>query len=181
MSRLPIRDESTLSEACLAVLEPTRINGKIADVYLQFANSEASTIAYMAMEKSLQSASLSALEIESIKLFVSELTQCDFCLSMHTMKSRKVGIDKPMQIAIRRGEPTSNARVDALLAMVAAFFKQPGALSDQLINDAREAGLSDQELVETTMAVSTIFFTNIANHINKTETSLPPAPSIEQA
>ncbi len=180
MARLQTRDESSLSAECLAALEPTRIGGKIADVYLQFSNSEASTIAYLAMEKSLRSASLAELEIEAIKLLVSEITQCDYCLSTHTMKSRKAGIDKPMQMAIRGGRPTSNARVDALTAIVRAFFNQPGALSDQLLGDARDAGLTDQELVETAMAVSAIFFTNITNHINSTEMTLPAAPSVEQ-
>ncbi len=179
MARLHTRDESSLSTDCLTALEPTRMGGKIADVYLQFANSEASTIAYLAMEKSLRSASLAELEIEAIKLLVSEITQCDYCLSVHTMKSRKAGIDKTMQMAIRGGQPTSNARVDALMAMVRAFFDTPGALPGQLVNEARDAGLTDQELVETAMAVSTIFFTNITNHINSTEMTLPAAPSVE--
>ncbi len=181
MARLKTKSESDLSEQCLASLEPTRMQGKIADVYLQFANSEASTMAYLVMEQSLSSASLNELEIEAIKLLVSEITQCDYCLSTHTMKSKKAGMDKTMQMAVRTAAPTGNARVDALLQIVSAFFKRPGALSDQLINEARAAGLNDQELVETAMAVSTIFFTNITNHINNTEMTLAPAPKIDQA
>ncbi len=179
MARLNTRDEATLSTEALASLEPTRMNGKIADVYLQFANSEPATMAYLQMEASLRKSSLSELEIESIKLLVSEINQCEYCLAMHTMKSRKAGIDSDMQMAIRSHRKTSNARVDALLDIVRAFFKQPGPLSDELLNNARSSGLTDQELVETAMAVSTIFFTNITNHINDTEVTIPAAPPVK--
>ena len=179
MARLHTRDESSLSAEALAALEPTRMNGKIADVYLQFANSEPATMAYLRMDDSLRQSSLSELEIESIKLLVSEINQCEFCLAMHAMKSRKAGMDKDMQMAIRSHSKTSNARVDALLDIVRAFFRQPGPLSDELLGNARENGLTDQELVETAMAVSTIFFTNITNHINNTEATVPSAAPVK--
>jgi len=68
------------------------MSGKIADVYLQFANSEPAIRAYLNMEASLRQSTLSGLEIESIKLLVSQINQCDYCLAIHTMKSRKAGI-----------------------------------------------------------------------------------------
>lgn len=178
MARLETREEASLSAECLASLEPTRMNGKIADVYLQFANSEPAIMAYLEMEASLRQSSLSDLEIESIKLLVSEINQCDYCLAIHTMKSRKAGIDAAMQMAIRANRETSNARVDALLGIVRAFFEKPGPISDELLLSARRVGLTDQELVDTAMAVSTIFFTNITNHINNSETTVPAAPPV---
>ena len=179
MARLHTRDEASLSAQALAALEPTRMNGRIADVYLQFANSEPATMAYLQMEASLKKSTLSELEIEAVKLLVSEINQCDYCLAIHTMKSRKAGMDIEMQMAVRSGRRTANARVDALLDIVQAFFKQPGPLSDELLDNARGSGLTDQELVETAMAVSTIFFTNITNHINHTEVTLPAAPPVK--
>jgi len=179
MARLQTREESSLGTETLAALEPTRMSGKIADVYLQFANSEPAIMAYLNMEASLRQSTLSGLEIESIKLLVSQINQCDYCLAMHTMKSRKAGIDKNMQMAIRSHGRTENSRVDAILDIVRAFFKQPGPISEELLKNARANGLTDQELVEIAMAVSTIFFTNITNHINNTETTVPAAPPVE--
>lgn len=179
MARLETREEASLSAECLAALEPTRMNGKLADVYLQFANSEPAIMAYLEMEASLRKSSLSELEIESIKLLVSEINQCDYCLAIHTLKSGKAGIDKAMQMAIRGNRNTSNPRVDALLGIVRAFFTRPGPISEELLESARSSGLTDRELVETAMAVSTIFFTNITNHINNSSTTVPAAPSLE--
>jgi len=155
------------------------MSGKIADVYLQFANSEPAIRAYLNMEASLRQSTLSGLEIESIKLLVSQINQCDYCLAIHTMKSRKAGIDHDMQMAIRSHGQTENSRVDAMLDIVRAFFKKPGPISEELLKNARANGLTDQELVEIAMAVSTIFFTNITNHINNSETTVAAAPAIE--
>ena len=110
--------------------------------------------------------SLSALEIESVKLFVSELTQCEYCLSVHTMKAQKAGMDEKFQMAVRGNSPTESGRVAALLALVNAFCNTLGVLDDVLLDNARSAGITDEQLVATTMVVSTIFFTNITNHIN---------------
>jgi len=76
--RLSTCKESALSEATLAALAPVRQNGALAEVYLQFANSEPAIRAYLGMEAALQNGSLDDQELECIKLLVSELTQCEW-------------------------------------------------------------------------------------------------------
>ena len=178
MARLITCDESSLSKETLEILEPTRINGKLADVYLQFANSEPALAAYMSMEQKLREGSLPEHELEAIKLLVSQLTECDYCLAVHTMKARKAGFDKETQLAIRSGSDTGNPRINTILEIVRHFFEKKGPLPESLIDSARAQGLVDAELVDITMAVSTIFFTNITNHINHTQATLPAAPPL---
>ena len=179
MARLTTCKESALSAATLDALEPTRINGKLADVYLQFANSEPAIRSYLQMEAALREGSLSDFDLECIKLLVSEFTQCHYCLSMHTMKARKAGVDKDTQLAIRRGDTLEDKRLNAMMNIVRHLYIQPGTLETGLLEDARSNGISDTELLDITMAMSTIFFTNITNHINDTEVKLPAAPSIQ--
>lgn len=176
--RLSTCKESALSEETLSALEPTRLNGRLADVYLQFANSEPALQAYLGMEEALRTGSLNEQELECVKLLVSELTQCQYCLSVHSFKAKKAGISEEVQKCIRRGDPTGDARFDVLIRVVIALFKQPGSLDDSLMQELRAANFSDQNLVDICMAMSTIFFTNITNHINESESSLPVAPDI---
>ncbi len=178
MARLHTRNEESLSKETLDVLNPTRVNGKIADVYLQFANSEHALHAYMIMEESLRKSALSDLELEVIKLAISEITQCEFCLATHTMKSRKAGLHKDQQMAVRSGTETGNSRIDVIVKIARHFFNQSGPLDDSLINEARTQQLTDESLVDIAMAVSTIFFTNMTNHLNKTKSTLPAPPRI---
>lgn len=178
MARLTTLDEASLSQETLDALEPVRMNGKLAPVYLQYANSEPALQAYLRMEQALQQGRLDERTLEAVKLAVSERTGCDFCLSVHTFKAKKAGLDENMQRAIRRGEPTGDAYLDVIQDMVQAFFKRRGALPDEMLERAKAVGLDEGSLLDICLAVSTIVFTNISNHVNDTELSLPPAPSI---
>ena len=155
------------------------MKGRLADVYLEFANSEPAIRAYLEMEAAVRGGSLSSREIEAIKLFISQHNACEYCLSVHTMKANAAGLEKDKQLLLRSGKPSGDERIDAIIDMVKTFFAKPGPLSNEQLAAARSAGLSDENLVDVTMAASTIFLTNITNHINETLSSLPPAPSID--
>lgn len=176
--RLSTCKESALSEQTLEALQPVRVNDQISEIYLQFANSEAALQAYLAMESALSQGSLDLRDIECVKLLVSEMTQCQYCLSIHTAKSRKAGISKDQAIAIRQGQATGDERLDAIVSLVSKLFRNPGVISQDELDKARSAGLTDENLVDICMAMSTIFFTNITNHINDSISPLPAAPSV---
>jgi len=126
----------------------------------------------------LQAGALNGAEQECIKLLVSELTQCEHCLSIHSFKSKKAGIGEAEQLLIRQGAPTGNLQLDVLVKLVLALFKQPGTLDEHVLDEARAAGMSDEKLVDVCMCMSTIFFTNVTNHINHSTSPLPPAPEL---
>lgn len=178
MARLKTRTEESLDRHTVELLEPTRVNSKIADVYLQFANSEHSLAAYLQMEASVRQSALSDLEVEAIKLLVSEITGCEYCLSVHTMKSNRAGLDKGQQLAIRSGRSSGEERLDVILDIVRHFFAQRSPIPDELVEDAGRHGVSDETLIDIAMTVSAIFFTNITNHINDTKRTLPAAPPV---
>lgn len=178
MPNLSTCKESALSAATLSALEPFRQKGSLADVYLQFANSEVALRAYLQMETALKGGSLNDRELECIKLLVSELTQCQYCLSIHSYKAKLAGITTEDQLLIRQGKQTGDERVDVLIELVQTLFTEPGAIKPALLDRARAANYSDENLVDISLAMSTIFFTNMTNHLNATESTLPDAPSL---
>jgi len=161
------------------MLEAVRMNGKIAPVYLQFASSEAALQAYLNMEASIRQGSLANREIEAIKLWVSEQTGCEFCLSVHSFKATQAGLDPQVQKAIRRSEDIGEERLDCIMNIARTIYASPGKLPDELLAEARTLDISDENFVDLTMVMSTIFFTNITNHINDSRSPLPPAPDID--
>lgn len=169
MARLATREEASLAPDTLAALEPVRgADGAIPPVYRQYAASEPALRAYLGMEAALRAGSLAAREIEAVKLLVSERLRCTFCANVHAAKGRRAGLDRDAQRAIRAGEPLGEARLDALLGLVGTLLERPGPLGDEEIAAARDAGLDDANLVDLTLAVATIFFTNVTNHVNDT-------------
>jgi len=185
MARLNSCSDEELTAALVARLENHTGSKKIAPVFREMGNSPTALDAYLTLEQSLSRCSLSVREIEAIKLLVSQINRCEFCLSIHTVKSKAAGIDQHEQLVIRRLSDT-NAPVDgidderlaAILNLVAGFFHKPGTVDKQVLDDARGAGLTDANLMDIVAAVSTIFLTNIFNHINDTELVYPEAPEL---
>lgn len=178
MSRLTTRKEADLLAETLDALAPVRMNNKLADVYLQFANSESALKAYLHMEASIREGSLELREVEAVKLWVSQQTGCDYCLSVHSFKSKQAGLDLDAQMAIRKGQNTGEARLDCMLKIATHLFRQPRMLPKELLEEAYAEGFTEENLVDLTMVMSTIFFTNITNHINDSQSPLPPAKAI---
>ena len=179
MSRLTTRKEADLSAATLDALEPVRMNNKLADVYLEFANSEPALRAYLHMESSIREGSLPIREVEALKLWMSQQTGCEYCLSVHSFKSKQAGLDPEIQLLIRKGQITGDKRLDCLLKIASNLFRQPGTLPKDILNEAYDAGFTDENFVDLTMILSTIFFTNLTNHINDSQSPLPPAKVID--
>jgi AhpD family alkylhydroperoxidase len=179
VSRLTTRKEADLLAETLDALAPVRMNNKLADVYLQFANSEPALRAYLHMEAGIRKGSLALREVEALKLWVSQQTGCDYCLSVHSFKAKQAGLDPDEQVAVRKGQKIGEARLDCLLKIASHLFRQRGSLPDELLAQARDVGLTEENLVDLTMVMSTIFFTNITNHINDSQSALPPAKEIE--
>lgn len=168
MPRIATRAESSLAASTLDALAEVRSDGRLAEVYLQYAASERALRAYLGMEAALREGSLATREIEAVKIFVSDALGCEFCSTVHAAKGRRAGLAKPVQDAIRAGTPTGDQRLDAVLAIVRTLLAEPGTLPDELLADARSEGVTDENLLDLTLAMATIFFTNITNHINDT-------------
>jgi AhpD family alkylhydroperoxidase len=169
-----------LQPETLEALEAVRTHGRLADVYLQFANSEPALRVYLQMEQALRDGSLADSELEAVKLWASQRSGCEYCLSVHSVKAEKVGLDLARQQSIRTGRPLGIPRIDMLLRLAQCLTSTPGAIPEALLREARDAGLSDENLVDLTMAMSTIYFTNLTNHINDSHSTLPPAPELDE-
>ena len=168
VGRLTARSFESLTAETVEALAPISARGPLATVWLEFAASEPALRGYLAMERALDTGTLDPRELEAIKLRVSTLNRCAFCVATHRAKARALGMSNELVSAAREGEETGDSRIDAMLPIVNALFASPGTTPDTLIEAARDAGVSDAALMDLAMAVSAIFFTNIANHINDT-------------
>jgi uncharacterized peroxidase-related enzyme len=113
--------------------------------------------------------SLSKQDQETIKLLVSELSGCDYCAAAHTQLAKTTGLSPTVVRQIRAGQPTGDAKRDALVRLVGKLVKTSGTLSDQDFSAIKAAGYTEQQLVDISLAIAVITFTNVFNRINDTE------------
>jgi AhpD family alkylhydroperoxidase len=142
------------------------------------SNSPVALEAALNLDGALRKSSLSARDIEVIKLAVSEIAGCDYCLAAHTLAGRKAGLPQEAMLQLRKGEATGDARVDALTAFVRAIVGTHGTVPEQAVRAAQGAGIGDAQIVDTLLAVTSITFTNLFNRVNDTVLDFPAAPRL---
>ena len=89
--------------------------------------------------------------------------------------AKKAGYSGEQIHALRRGEVTDDARLDALVKFVQTLVRTRGTLPEADVSALRNAGFGDQQVIEIISAVSAILFTNMVNRVNDTVVDFPKA------
>jgi uncharacterized peroxidase-related enzyme len=150
--------------------------GKVPNSYVGIGgNSPVALEAVLNLEASLKKSSLSTLDIEVIKLVVSQTTGCDYCLAAHTLMGKKIGMSREAILAVRQAKPSGDARNDALAKFTLHLLTTSGTVPADVVAAVKQAGVTDAQIVDLTMAVASITFTNLFNRINDTTLDFPAA------
>jgi uncharacterized peroxidase-related enzyme len=121
----------------------------------------------------LAAGSLSKRDQETIKLVISGVAGCDYCVAAHSLLGKLAGL-KPEELKnIRDAKPTGDAKRDALARFVRKLAATSGTVSDADFAAIRNAGYSDAQLVDISLAFATNVFTNVFNRINDTDIDFP--------
>ena len=167
---------------------PESVSGATAEIYAQIRkaaggvpNTFAAIGAYRpaALKAILQAdgvlagSTLSKQDQETIKLLVSEIAGCDYCVAAHSFLGKMAGLAPEVLKQIRAGQPTGDARRDALVRFVRNLVQTRGTISEQDFSTIKAAGYTDQHLVDISLAIAVTTFTNIFNRINDTDLDFP--------
>jgi uncharacterized peroxidase-related enzyme len=159
----------------IAVPDVASATGATADAYAQVKKAAGSVLnqfaalgalspevlkAFLNAEGVLASGTLSKQEVETIKLVVSELTGCDYCVAAHVILGKMTGLTADTLDQIRAGQPTGDARRDALVHFVQKLQLASGTLGAADFAAIKAAGYTDAQRVEITLAVALTVFTN---------------------
>jgi uncharacterized peroxidase-related enzyme len=125
-------------------------------------------------EAALAAGSLSKQDAETVKLAVSVATGCDYCAAAHSLLSKLAGVSPDAIRNIREGQPTGDTKRDTLVSFVRTLVTTSGTITDEQFAEIKAAGYTDQQLVEISLAISLIAFTNVFNRINDTDLDFPP-------
>ena len=124
-------------------------------------------------DATLAAGTLSKRDQEVIKLVISAAAGCDYCVAAHNHLARLAGVKAEVLKQIREGEPTDDAKRNALVRFVRKLAQSSGTVSNEEFAAIKAAGYSDAQLVEISLAFATTVFTNVFNRINDTEIDFP--------
>lgn len=177
MPRLPIIEPEhatgTAKEAFEGPLKSMPLN-----IFKGMANSQAGLPAYLGLAGALGNSSFNDQEKEAIALVTASINGCEYCTAAHTFIGTKAGMTEDQTIALRQGESTGDAELDALATFTRRVITTKGFVEDSDIEAFKGAGYSDANVVDTLVAIALNFYTNFFNHVNETEIDLPAPPAL---
>lgn len=154
MSRFHIHDDLSAPEGSLPVLKGAMASGGQLPNFLGvLAGSPAALRGYTRFRSELRHGSLALPTLARIALAVAEHYRSQPGLAIHTRTARQagVGID---EVAAARDWASSDPREAALLRYLRALLEQRGHAPMHLHEEAREAGWTDEQLLEAIAYVS---------------------------
>jgi uncharacterized peroxidase-related enzyme len=151
--------------------------GKHINIFKGMGNSAAALQAYLGIAGALKEGTLTDREREVIALVVGQANGCDYCVAAHTALGKMVGLTEAQTVEARKGQ-LSDPKLDALAKFVKAVHEKNGNLDDSELQAFKSAGYNDGHVAEVAAAYALNIYTNVLNHLNKTEVDLPAAPAI---
>jgi len=95
-------------------------------------------------------------------------------LSLYTIRT---SLDIRCELAARRGTPGGDAKLDALSTFVRAVVGSRGTVAQPVVDAVKAAGYTDEQIVDTIFAITSITFTNLVNRVTDTALDFPKAPA----
>jgi uncharacterized peroxidase-related enzyme len=177
MSRISTPAVETATGAAVELFaQIKKAMGKVPNAFASIgAHGPSALKAILNADAALAAGSLSKQDQETIKLAVSAAVGCDYCEAAHSLVGKLVGL-KPEELRqIRAGQPTGDTKRDALVRFVRQLVLTRGTINDEEFAAVRAAGYTDAQLVDISLALAVVTFSNAFNRLNNTTLDFPAA------
>jgi AhpD family alkylhydroperoxidase len=163
MSRFHIHDDLTAPEASLPILKGLQSSaGQLPNFLGVLAGSAAALRGYVRFRAELTRGTLPQATRERIALAVAEHHRSKPGIALHNRTARRAGVGLD-EIAAARAWASSNPQEAAMLRYLRPLAEQRGEHPTHLHEEAREAGWTDEQLLEAIALVSLESFTAMVN------------------
>lgn len=146
--------------------------GRVPNLLGTLAVSPAGLATYVKLNEALEQGSFDPKLRERIAVAVGAASGCEYCVSAHTAIGKAAGLPED-ELARNLEGKSSDPKAQAAIDLARAIVETRGRVDDQAVQDARDAGLSDADVVETLAITMTNLFTNYANHLFETVNDFP--------
>lgn len=167
-----LSDDQVSPEVAAQFAQVKAAIGKVPNLLRVMAHAPAVLNVYLNTKGALAKGVLSPKTQEQIAITVAAANGCEYCLSAHTGAARAVGVSDDDRAAAQFGH-VSDPKVQAILDLARKINASHGKGTDDAVENARAAGLSDAEILETAAHVSISQLTNTINNIVGTTLDFP--------
>ncbi len=169
-----------------APVEPANATGKAANLLSQvqtalgltptmtkvMANSPALLQSYLALSGAVTEGVLSPAMRERLAIATAQLNNCEYCLSAHTYGANIARVHPAELERARRGE-SDDEHAAALLKLSNRIARTAGDVDDADVKEAREAGVTEEEIGEVVANLALNILTNYFNVLAHVDNDWP--------
>jgi uncharacterized peroxidase-related enzyme len=150
--------------------------GFVPNLYAYYANSETALADYLALQN--RKNTLSSKEREVINLVTSQINDCRYCQSAHSVFGKFSGLTEEQILEIRKGSASFDAKLDALIKFTTAVVENRGKVSTDAKEAFFNAGYTEGNLVDTAIIIGDKTISNYLHNITDIEIDWPLAEKI---
>ncbi|SEP47321.1 carboxymuconolactone decarboxylase family protein [Niastella yeongjuensis] len=154
-----------------------KVFGFIPNLYSAFAYSENALEAYINLKNS--KTSLTKKEVEAATLVVSQVNNCVYCLSAHTVVAKLNGFTEEQTLELRKGFASFDKKLDALVKLAKQLSAERHPGDGTLVTDFFEAGYSKENLIDLIVQIGDRTISNIVHAVTQVPNEYPLAKSID--
>ncbi len=150
--------------------------GMVPNLYAVMALSDTALGNYLSFQNA--KTTFSNKEKQTVNLVVSEVNECLYCQSAHTLLGKMNGLSEEQTVEIRKGGASFDHKLDALAALAKEITAKRGFISESSLSAFLSAGYAKGQLVELVMLVAEKSAMNYLHAITKVEIDFPIAKAI---
>jgi uncharacterized peroxidase-related enzyme len=175
MSRLPTPASIEASPAAAQpLLQAVKKQlGVVPNLFRLVGNSPAALEGYLGLNGALAKGALEAPTRERIALAVAEVNGCGYCLSAHSYLGKNLAKLSDEEIALNRDGGSTDPKADAAVRFAVKVVNARGHVSDADIEDVKNAGYNDAQVIEIVTHVALNTLTNYVNEVAQTAIDFP--------
>ena len=150
--------------------------GFVPNLYAYFGKNDTALAEYLALDS--RKSTLFNKEKEAVSLVTSQINQCYYCLSAHTVVAKANGLTDEQIIQIRKGTAPFNDKLDALVKFTASWINNRGEASQETIEAFFAVGYSEEAMIDVVLIIAMKTISNFVWGIAKLEVDFPTVEKI---
>ena len=150
--------------------------GMVPNLYAVMALSDTALGNYLAFQNA--KTTFSNKEKQAVNLVVSQVNECLYCQSAHTLLGTMNGLTEEQTIEIRKGGASFDLKLNALVILAKEITVKRGFISEDALTNFANAGYTKGQIVELVMLVAEKSAMNYLHAITKVNIDFPVVKSI---
>jgi AhpD family alkylhydroperoxidase len=151
--------------------------GFVPNLYATIAHSNTALENYLEFQSS--KTSLSNKEKEAVNLIVSQVNNCKYCQSAHTLLGKMNGFNEEQIIELRSGFASFDTKLDALVKLAKEITETKGQPSTVVLEKFFAAGYTKGSLIDVILAVADKVVMNYVHNITQVPIDFPLAAELD--